>query len=81
MDDSEICQLVVTIYEQIREQQAAIDQSVLAAEAIQHSMREAIPEFNKLYAKHFLALLDGQIGSLQAERIRQLDVLIEGLRT
>lgn len=80
MDDSEICQLVVTLYEQIREQQAAIDQSVLTADAIQHSMREVIPGFNKLYAKHYLALLDGPIGRLQSERIRQLDALIEGLR-
>ena len=80
MTDSKIPQLLVTLYEQIREQQTSTNQVVLVTEALQRSMQELNPNFNRICAGHHLALLDGPIGQLQAEGLRQLDALIEQLR-
>ena len=81
MTDSKIPQLLVTLYEQIREQQTSTNQVVLVTEALQRSMQELNPNFNRICAGHHLAVpLDGPIGQLQAEGLRQLDALIEQLR-
>ena len=80
MTDSLIYQMLLAMYQQIRDQQVTSDESILVAHALHRAMCETSPEFDAAYDRHYKAFLSGPIGQQNAAKIRQLDELIEELQ-
>jgi hypothetical protein len=79
MEDSHVYAMLVSLHEQIREHQKTSDEGVLVAHALRLAMMDLHPDFDRTYAKHYQDVKAGPLGKNSAEKLEQLDALIEEL--
>ena len=80
MQDKHVYQMMLSLHEQLRDQKAVADESVMLVHAMKRALLESVPGFDSAFDKHFRAVIAGPIGQKSAATLREIDALIVELR-
>jgi hypothetical protein len=79
MQDTHIYPLIESLYGQMRQQKAVLNETVLLIHATRSTLAELIPNFNQVFDKHQRDLATGPLAASHAQTLREVDQLFEQL--